>query len=77
VPFARKPRESLSDKTIDAHICRAIERQGLRVCRSRWRLHAVDDYGGWQLIEPRTNTIIACERFELNNAQMLAHLEDE
>ena len=38
---------------------------GLKARRSRWRLGSHTNLGGFTLLDPRTNAVVAGERFEL------------
>jgi hypothetical protein len=45
---------------------RAAHRCGLLACKSRWRRGTIDNFGGFQIIDPWRNTIVAGERFDLD-----------
>ena len=42
---------------------RAAKRVGLRARKSRWRAHSSDNCGGFQIIDPMRNWIVAGEKF--------------
>jgi hypothetical protein len=56
-----------SPQALESRARRAAERVGLAVRKSRWRRHpgSIDNYGGFQLIDPYFNAIVAGEKFNL------------
>jgi hypothetical protein len=58
-------RSHLVGETLDARARRAARRAGLEARRSRLRVGAPDNFGGYTLIDPFRNAIVAGERFDL------------
>lgn len=54
-----------SQDALDQYVRRAADRIGLRVKKSRWRRDSVDNCGGFQIIDPVNNHIVAGEKFNL------------
>jgi hypothetical protein len=53
------------DRCSDARARRAAKRIGLWARKSRWRRGTTDNHGGFQLIDPYRNSIVAGEKFNL------------
>ena len=45
---------------------RAAKRVGLRATKSRWRKDSIDNYGGFQLVDVYTNTVVDGSRYDLS-----------
>jgi hypothetical protein len=56
----------MSEKSLEARARRAARRSGLVARKWRGRMGAVDNYGGFMLIEPRSNCVVDGERFQLS-----------
>jgi hypothetical protein len=50
----------------EARLRRALARQGFTLHKSRWRLGSIDNFGGYQIINPYVNGIVAGSRFDLS-----------
>ncbi len=44
---------------------RRIKKMGYIACKSRWRRDSADNHGGFQILNPLRNTIVAGVRFDL------------
>jgi hypothetical protein len=42
---------------------RAAKRVGLKARKSRWRANSIDNRGGFQIIDPMRNWIVAAEKY--------------
>lgn len=56
---------------IDRAAREAAASVGLRARRSRWRLGSHTNLGGFTLLDPETNEVVAGERFELTPADVV------
>jgi hypothetical protein len=45
---------------------RAAKRIGLRARKSRWRANSIDNFGGFQIISPWQNRIVAGEKYSMS-----------
>jgi hypothetical protein len=45
---------------------RAAIKAGLRATKTRWRANSIDNKGGFQIIDPYTNTVINGWRYDLS-----------
>jgi hypothetical protein len=54
-----------NDKGLDARARRAARRCGLVARKSRWRRNSVDNLGGFQVINPQGNYVVAGARFTM------------
>ena len=62
---------TISEKALDARARRAARRAGLMACKSTWRRDSIDNYGGYQLIDPYTNFVVNGSRFDLTAEQVI------
>jgi len=53
------------DEASESAARRAARKVGLVAKRSRWRRNTVDNRGGFMLIEPNRNAMVAGEKFNL------------
>ena len=56
----------------DAQARYAAKKAALVAVKSRKRCDTIDNFGGFALIEPYTNTIVAGERFDLSADAVIA-----
>jgi hypothetical protein len=61
----------------DSQARRAAPRIGLLARKSRWRRDTVDNHGGYMLIEPYRNRVVAGRRFGLTPADVVELCERE
>jgi hypothetical protein len=61
-----------SDPMEEARARRAARCIGLMACKSRCRFHHLDNYGGFMLVDPYRNAVVAGERFELSAEDVIA-----
>ena len=66
-----------TEASLDAHARRAAKRVGLYAQKSRWRLNTVDNWGGFQIIDPYLNMIEAGEKFDLSAEEVIAYCAGE
>jgi hypothetical protein len=70
--------EMTGEAALDHRARRAAKRAGLKAVRSRWRRDSVDNRGGFQILEPYRNAIVAGVRFDLSAEEVIAFCaEDE
>jgi hypothetical protein len=62
-------------KAADAQARRVAKRAGYYAMKSRQRSKDFDHCGGFMLINPHTNTVIAGRRFNLNAQGGIAHCD--
>jgi hypothetical protein len=51
---------------------RAAKRVGLVAHKSRWRANTIDNLGGFQIIDPMRNWIVAAEKFNFTADDVVA-----
>jgi hypothetical protein len=68
--------ETEIEAALDQRARRAAKRVGLKAVRSRSRRGSIDNQGGFQLIEPITNGIVAGVRLDLSAEQVIAFCAD-
>ena len=51
---------------------RAAKRVGLQARKSRWRANSIDNLGGFQIIDPMQNWIVAAEKFNYTADDVVA-----
>ncbi len=56
---------STTDSRLEARARRAAKKVGLVARKSRWRANSLDNHGGFMLVEPRRNYLVAGEHFDL------------
>jgi hypothetical protein len=66
----------MSDNALDRRARRAARRCGLLARRSRWRRGTFDNLGGFQVIDPNHNWIIAGEKFGMTAADVIAYCSE-
>jgi hypothetical protein len=59
-------RSRLLEEALDARARRAARKVGLLARKSRWRAGTVDNYGGFMLVDPRTNLAVDGTRYDLS-----------
>jgi hypothetical protein len=59
-------RSHLSINADEARARRAAQRSGLVARKSRWRLNTIDNHGGFMVVDPFNNLIVAGERYDLS-----------
>jgi hypothetical protein len=62
---------SSSSPAEDARARRAARRVGLIALRSRCRRGTIDNYGGFQLLNPLSNAVVAGERLDLSAKEVI------
>jgi hypothetical protein len=50
------------EKTIEQKAWRAARKVDLAAHKSRWRLNSIDNFGGFQIVDPYRNAIVAGKR---------------
>jgi nicotinamidase-related amidase len=70
-------RIPMAEETIisDGRVRRAAKRAGLMVMKTRWRRNTCDNCGGYMLLEPVRNIIVAGQRFDLSPQDVLDRIE--
>jgi hypothetical protein len=61
----------------DSQARRAAHRIGLLARKSRWRRDTVDNHGGYMLLEPYQNRVVAGLRFNLTAADVVERCNEE
>ena len=61
----------------DSQARRAAKRIGLLARKSRWRRDTVDNHGGFMLLQPYQNRVVAGLRFNLTAADVVTRCNEE
>jgi hypothetical protein len=56
---------------------RAAERVGLPAIKTRWRAGSIDNWRGFQLVDPYFNRVEAGVRFDLSAEEVIAFCKEE
>ena len=64
------------EKLLDGKTRRAAARIGLKARKSRWCRDSIDNFGGFMLIDPYLNCVIAGSRFELSAEDVIEYCSD-
>ena len=56
----------------DSAARRAVKRAGLQGRKTRWRINTVDNRGGFQILDPMRNLIMAGAKFDLTADDVIA-----
>jgi len=65
-----------SESAMDARARRAAKRAGFIAKKSRWRQCTIDNWGGFMLIEPCCNVVLAGERFDWSAEDVIGYCQD-
>lgn len=57
----------------EAQARRAAKRAGLRARKSRWRKDSIDNYGGFQLVDPYLNIAVQGIRFDMTADEVIEY----
>jgi hypothetical protein len=60
-----------NERTIEQKARRAACRVDLNARKSRWRLDSIDNHGGFQIVDPYRNAIVAGERFDMTAEEVI------
>jgi len=60
----------------EARARRAAKRVGLKARKSRWRFNTIDNWGGFRIIDPRRNWVVAGTRFDFTADDVIAFCAD-
>jgi hypothetical protein len=63
------------DQAMDSRARRAAKRVGLQARKSRWRAGSIDNLGGFQIIDPWRNWIVAGQRFDFTARDVIEFCE--
>jgi hypothetical protein len=63
----------LSVAAMEARARRASKRVGLSALKRKWRIGTVDNRGGFQLLDPYSNRIVAGSRFDLTAEDVIKY----
>jgi hypothetical protein len=64
-------RSHLAQRVEDDRARRAARKMGLVARRSRWRTNTIDNQGGFRVIDPLNNLILAGERYDLTAGDVI------
>jgi hypothetical protein len=67
------PRSEISEPALEARARRAALRVGLKAIKTRWRANSIDNYGGFQIVDPYFNTVIEGVRFDWSAEQVIEY----
>jgi len=63
----------VTQKTLEARARNAARSVGLIARKTRWRRDSIDNRGGFMLIEPNGNRVVAGERFDMTAEDVIAY----
>jgi hypothetical protein len=66
-----------NEGALDQRARSAAKRAGLMAVRSRWRRDSVDNRGGFQILDPYRNSILAGRRFDISAEEVIAFCLDK
>ena len=66
-----------SQSALDARARRAARREGLVARKSRWRHGSIDNHGGFMLIDPSMNFVVAGPRFDLTPEEVIGYCSED
>jgi hypothetical protein len=55
---------------------RAAKRVGYVARKTRWRAGTIDNYGGFQILDPMTNFVVMGVRFDMTAEQVIDYCKD-
>jgi hypothetical protein len=64
-----------TEQSLEARARRAAKRAGYLAHKSRWRAGTIDNHGGFMIVDPRTNFVMASSRFDLTPEDVIAWCE--
>src|SRR5262249_20909249 len=64
------------NNALDRRARRTARRRGLLARKSRWRHGTIDNRGGFQLIDPNRNWIVAGEKFNMAADDVIAYCSE-
>jgi hypothetical protein len=67
---------TISDAALDGRARRAARKVGLKATKTRCRSNSVDNYGGFQIIDPHSNLIVAGVRFDMSAEQVIEYCKE-
>jgi len=70
-------RELISDNALEQRARRRAKREGLVAKKTRWRAGSIDNHGGFALIDPYRNFIVAGSRFDMSAEEVIAYCDGE
>ena len=65
--------KQVSVAAMEAQARRASKRAGFSALKRRWRIGTVDNRGGFQLLDPYSNRIVAGSRFDLTAEDVIQY----
>lgn len=75
MPFARKPDASLTRAALESRIRRGAQKLGLVAMKSRALAGTAYNRGGWQLVEPKSQKIVAGRFYSLSDEAVLERFQ--
>lgn len=67
----------VTEAQLEGRARRAAKRKGLIATKTRWRSNSVDNYGGFQLVDAWTNTVVDGLHFDLSAERVIEICADE
>ncbi len=61
----------MTEVALEARARRAAKRVGLVATKTRWRANSVDNYGGFQIVDPYYNTVVHGLRYNLSAEEVI------
>jgi hypothetical protein len=68
--------KTMSDSALEARARRAAQKAGLKAVKSRWRAGSVDNYGGFQIIDPYFNRVEAGLRYDMSAQEVIEYCQE-
>jgi hypothetical protein len=69
--------QEVSENALEQRARRAARRVGLIARKSRWRANSIDNYGGFMLVDPRTNGAVVGSRYDLSAEAVIDYCSDD
>ena len=63
----------VTEAALEARARRAARSAGLVARKSRWRLDTLDNYGGFNLVDPEINAVIGGGRYEWTAEEIIEY----
>jgi hypothetical protein len=65
----------MTNPSLEQKARRVAKRAGLVARKSRWRAHSLDNFGGFQIVEPYFNCIEEGMRFDMSAEEVIKYCE--
>lgn len=66
-----------NDSALERRARRVAKTVGLLATKSRWRLNSVDNYGGFQIVDPYFNRVEAGLRYDMSAQDVIEYCQGQ